>query len=156
MPIMSTDRPGWTILLFVTLRPSASLKIGRVSPHAVYRTSGQLVFLSGSPAVMLVLVMLTAARCRWLVPYPSLGDCVLSLLLARVWSCGICGGQSGDGADFLRVLRFPLPIFIPPVAPRAPSSIIWGWYNRPVVAAVPSGLSLTPLRIINRQQWDRY
>jgi hypothetical protein len=38
----------------------------------------------------------------------------------------------------------PLPIFIP----QSPSSIIWGWYNRPVVAAVPSGLSLTPLRII--------
>jgi hypothetical protein len=34
------------------------------------------------------------------------------------------------------------------VAPRSPSSIIWGWYNRPVVAAVPSGLSLTPLIII--------
>jgi hypothetical protein len=45
---------------------------------------------------------------------------------------------------FLRVL----PIFIPPVAPKSPSSIIWGWYTRPVVAAVPSGLSLTPLRII--------
>jgi hypothetical protein len=28
------------------------------------------------------------------------------------------------------------------------SSIIWGWYNRPVLAAVPSVLSLTPLRII--------
>jgi hypothetical protein len=27
-------------------------------------------------------------------------------------------------------------------------TIIWGWYNRPVVAAVPSGLSLTPLTII--------
>jgi hypothetical protein len=32
---------------------------------------------------------------------------------ARVWSNGICGGQSGAGAGFLRVLRFPLP-FIPP------------------------------------------
>jgi hypothetical protein len=29
-------------------------------------------------------------------------------------------------------------------------TIIWGWYNRPVVAAVPSGLSLTPLRIIKK------
>jgi hypothetical protein len=29
---------------------------------------------------------------------------------ARVWSCEICGGQSGAGAGFLRVLRFPLPI----------------------------------------------
>jgi hypothetical protein len=32
---------------------------------------------------------------------------------AQVWSSGICGGQSGAGAGFLRVLRFPLPIFIP-------------------------------------------
>jgi hypothetical protein len=39
-------------------------------------------------------------------------------------------------------------IFIPPTAPQPSSSNIWGWYNRPVVAAVPSGLSLTPLRII--------
>jgi ribosomal protein L37AE/L43A len=26
---------------------------------------------------------------------------------AQVWSCGICGGQSGAGAGFLRVLRGP-------------------------------------------------
>jgi hypothetical protein len=64
---------------------------------------------------------------------------------ARVWSCGICGGQSGAGAGFLRVLRFPLPICIPPIAPQSPSSIIWGLYNRPEEAAVPSGLSPTPL-----------
>jgi hypothetical protein len=67
---------------------------------------------------------------------------------ARVWSCGICGGQSGAEADFLRVLRFPLPIFIPASVPQSPSSIIWGLYNRPEVAAVPSGISLTPLIII--------
>jgi hypothetical protein len=72
----------------------------------------------------------------------------------RVWSCGICGGQSGSGAGFLRVLRFPLPICIPPTAPQSPSSIIWGWYNRKVVAAVPSGLSLTPLRIIKKSSGD--
>jgi hypothetical protein len=35
----------------------------------------------------------------------------------RVWSSGICGGQSGAGAGFLRVLRFPLPIFITPNSP---------------------------------------
>jgi hypothetical protein len=38
---------------------------------------------------------------------------------ARVWSSGICGGQSGAGAGFLRVLRFPLPIFIPPNSPSS-------------------------------------
>jgi hypothetical protein len=37
---------------------------------------------------------------------------------ARVRLCGICGGQSGTGAGFLRVLRFPLPIRIPPIAPQ--------------------------------------
>jgi hypothetical protein len=75
---------------------------------------------------------------------------------ARVWSCGIWGGQSGAGAGFLRVLRFPLPIFISPISPQSPSSIIWGWYNRPVVAAVPSGLSLTPLTIINKKYISVY
>jgi hypothetical protein len=49
-----------------------------------------------------------------------------ALVRARVWSCGICGGQSGAGAGFLRVLRFPLLNFIPPVAPQSPSSITWG------------------------------
>jgi hypothetical protein len=33
---------------------------------------------------------------------------------ARVWSSGICGGQFGEGAGFLRLLGFPLSIFIPP------------------------------------------
>jgi hypothetical protein len=65
---------------------------------------------------------------------------------AWVWSCGICGGQSGAGAGFLRVLWFPLPIFVPPIAPQSPSSVIWGLCNRPEVAAVPSGLSPTPLK----------
>jgi hypothetical protein len=37
----------------------------------------------------------------------------------RVWAaCGVCGGQSGTGAGFLRVLRFPLPI-IPPISPSS-------------------------------------
>jgi hypothetical protein len=31
-------------------------------------------------------------------------------------ACGACGGQSGTGAGFLRVLRFPLTI-IPPSSP---------------------------------------
>jgi hypothetical protein len=65
---------------------------------------------------------------------------VASRVQARVWPCGICGGQSGAGTGFLRVLRFPLPILIPPIAPHSPSSIIWGLYNRPEVAAVPRDL----------------
>jgi hypothetical protein len=38
---------------------------------------------------------------------------------ARIWSSGICGGQSGAGAGFLREFRFPLPIFIPPNSPSS-------------------------------------
>jgi hypothetical protein len=44
-----------------------------------------------------------------------------------------------------------MSIFIPPTAPQSPLSIIWGWYNRPVMAAVPSGLSLTALKIIIKE-----
>jgi hypothetical protein len=36
---------------------------------------------------------------------------------SRLRSCGICGGHSETGTDFLRVLRFPLPILVPPAAP---------------------------------------
>jgi hypothetical protein len=39
----------------------------------------------------------------------------------QVNSCGICGGRSGTGARFLRVLRFPMPIFNPPSAPHLSS-----------------------------------
>jgi hypothetical protein len=51
---------------------------------------------------------------------------------------GICGGHKvALGVGFPQVLRFPLPIFIPPIYPQSPSPIIRGWYNRPEVAAVP-------------------
>jgi hypothetical protein len=47
----------------------------------------------------------------------------LPTAVARVqtlaWSSGICGGQSGAGVGFLRVLRFPLPIFIPQNSPSS-------------------------------------
>jgi hypothetical protein len=76
---------------------------------------------------------------------------VAAWVRAWVWSCGNCGGQSGAGVVFLQVRWFPLPIIIPPIAPQSPSYIILGWYNRPVVAAVPSGLSCTPLRIVKRE-----
>jgi hypothetical protein len=51
---------------------------------------------------------------------------------AQVKSCSICSGQSGVGAGFLRVFRFPLPILIPPSAPHSSPSIIRVWYNRPI------------------------
>jgi hypothetical protein len=45
---------------------------------------------------------------------------------------------TGGGAGFLRVLRFSLPVFIPPISPQSPPPIIIRvCYNRPVVAAVP-------------------
>jgi hypothetical protein len=50
---------------------------------------------------------------------------------AQVRSREICCGQNGSGAGILQVLRFPLPILIPAIAPHS-SSIIRGLYNRPV------------------------
>jgi hypothetical protein len=77
----------------------------------------------------------------------AIGQAVSRLLATtaarvRVWvrSCVICGGQSGTGASFLRVLRFPLPISIPPIAPQSSSSEAATVGQ--IVAAVPSGLSL--------------
>jgi hypothetical protein len=39
-----------------------------------------------------------------------------SRVRTQVRSCKICGAQSGTAAGFLRALRFPLPILIPPTA----------------------------------------
>jgi hypothetical protein len=59
---------------------------------------------------------------------------------ARVCLSETCGGQSDAGAGFLRVLRFPLPIFIPPNSPssQSPGAGIIGQ----LVADVPSVPSL--------------
>jgi hypothetical protein len=57
---------------------------------------------------------------------------------ARVWSCGICD-------DKVAMQQVSSEYFGLPTAQQSPSPIIWGWYNRPIVAAVPSGPDLTPL-----------
>jgi hypothetical protein len=54
------------------------------------------------------------------------------LFLSQVKPCGICGGQNGTWVGSLRVLRFPLPIFVLPTAPHSSSFINRGWYNRPI------------------------
>jgi hypothetical protein len=57
------------------------------------------------------------------VPDPCYSCCIPTAaapVQSRVWSSGICGEQSGVGAGFLRVLRFPLP-FIPPISPSSQS-----------------------------------
>jgi hypothetical protein len=46
---------------------------------------------------------------------------------------GFVVGQSGAGAGFLRVLRFPLQSsFASPITAQSPSCIIRGMYNRPM------------------------
>jgi hypothetical protein len=73
---------------------------------------------------------------------------------AQIRSCGIYSGQRGTGGGFLRVLRFPLPILIPPTAPHSSSSSGAGTIGQ-LVADVPSGLSLTPLQEIKKKQQQR-
>jgi hypothetical protein len=63
---------------------------------------------------------------------------------ARVWAWGICGEQRCIAPGFIRVLRFSFSLFIPPIAPQSPTSITWGCYNRPVLAAVTNGLKSHP------------
>jgi hypothetical protein len=69
----------------------------------------------------------------------------VALVQCQVRSCGICGGQSGIGVCFLRVLEFPLPILNPPNAPH-PLSSGAGTVGQ-IVADLPSGLSPLPHEI---------
>jgi hypothetical protein len=60
----------------------------------------------------------------------------------QVNSSGNCGGPSGNGAGYLRALRFPLPGFILPTAPNSLSSSGAGTLSQ-LVAEVQSGLGVT-------------
>jgi hypothetical protein len=77
-------------------------------------TGGELLYKKQKPILFIIYLL------------PKLGRAVaqavsrwLPTAAARVRvraACGVCGGQSGTGGGFLRVLRFPLPI-IPPISP---------------------------------------
>jgi hypothetical protein len=119
----------------ITLEEYSQLVYSDIFPCTIERHTHSLMELSPS---------WEAANCATTQELPSVlwnpKPTAAARVRARVWSYGICGGQNGAGAGFVRVLRFPLPIFIPPVAPQSPSSIVWGLYNRPEVAAVPVDL----------------
>jgi hypothetical protein len=99
------------------LTPCSSIDVSFLSNHLPGRTMAQAVSRR---------LPTTAARVR-----------------AQVRSCGISGEQSGTGADFLPLLRIPLLIFIPPTAPHS-SSIIRGWYSRPVSGLLYQVDSVSP------------
>jgi hypothetical protein len=90
------------------------------------------IFYSRVPTIVSHGRAIAEAVSRWL---PTAAARVQS----RVWSSGICGGQDGVGAGFLRVLRCPLP-FIPPnsQSSQSPGAGTRGQW----VAEVPSGPSL--------------
>jgi hypothetical protein len=62
--------------------------------------------------------------------------------LSQVRLRGICCGESGTGAGFLRVPGFLLPILIPPSTLY--KSINRGWYNGPNNDLRAKGTLLTP------------
>jgi hypothetical protein len=66
-------------------------------------------------------------------------------------ACGVCGGQSGTGAGFLIVLRFPLPI-IPPISP---SSSLGAGTMGLLVSAVPRESNWTPTTTIPIKNKDK-
>jgi hypothetical protein len=80
----------------------------------VRRRGSQIFYIIGSRMTVRLWAIngsaIAQAVSRW---FPTAAARVRS----RVWSSGICGGQSGAGRVFLRILRFPLSVFIPPTSP---------------------------------------
>jgi hypothetical protein len=66
--------------------------------------------------------------------------------LRRPSTSGICGGKSGAGAGFLRVLRFPLPIFIPPnsLSSESPGAKVVDVPNGPSMDSTPTPWLFSP------------
>jgi hypothetical protein len=108
--IYGSGSDGYEEFLFLDITPYSSLKCnllfgGIFLLHFQSRKIKQAINQSRAIA---------HAVSRWL---PT----AAARVRARVWSSGICGGQSGAGASFLWVLWFPLPIFIPPNSPSSQS-----------------------------------
>jgi hypothetical protein len=104
--------------------------------HAFVNTWSSLIplwFLSGLGLIISEGRTVAQAVSRWLLT-------AAARVRVRA-TCGVCGGQSGIGAGFLWVLRFPLSI-IPPISPSSYSPGA-GTIGQ-LVAAVPSGPNWTP------------
>jgi hypothetical protein len=105
-PVLWVDT-GWIII---------ASSCPNLSEDKLYRNNeiAYLLYHISAAGSYLILVGRSMAQAisRWL---PT----AAARVQARFWSSGICGGQSGDGAGFLRVLRIPLSIFIPPNTPSS-------------------------------------
>jgi hypothetical protein len=109
---------------------SLILNLSLISSLALYRLMAILWNWQGKERYPVrVWALLLLLIYKELSPDPA-SDYAAARARSQVRSCGICAGQSGTGAGFLRVLRFPLPILIPPTTPHS-SAVIRGWYNRP-------------------------
>jgi hypothetical protein len=99
-----------------------------------------VLFLSANLAYRLTLGRAVAqADSRWL---PT----AMAKVRALAGSCGICGGRSGTGAGFHWALRFPLPLIVYRLLDTHNHPSSGAGTIGPIVAEVPSGLSLTPPR----------
>jgi hypothetical protein len=108
--LRSKSSPQRPVLKHLSLRSSPTLRY-----QVCTQTIGKIIICVGRA--------IAQAVSRWL-------PIAAAWVRAQIRSCGIYGGESGTGIGFLRIHRFPLPIFIPPTAPHSSSSIIRGWYNR--------------------------
>jgi hypothetical protein len=71
---------------------------------------------------------------------------------SRIWSSGICGGQSGAGVSFLRILRFPFQSSIHQLLHNHPH-LSFGAGNIGQTLLQYKGLSPTPLAI--KKSWNK-
>jgi hypothetical protein len=70
---------------------------------------------------------------------------------AQVSPCRICGGESGTGTSFLRVLWF-FPVSIIPPLFHIHSYIIWGMDKGPVRGPVPQRQQSHPIATVTLKQ----